>query len=40
MTATADITVNQVEDALLLPNAALRFSPPVQEEKTQVRASK
>ncbi|MDY6904749.1 MAG: efflux RND transporter periplasmic adaptor subunit [Thermodesulfobacteriota bacterium] len=28
MTATADITVNRVEDAILVPNAALRFSPP------------
>lgn len=30
MTATADILVNQVADALLVPNTALRFSPPVQ----------
>lgn len=35
MTATADITVKQVEDVLLLPNAALRFSPPAQEEKVE-----
>jgi len=28
MTATADIMVNQIEDALLVPNAALRFKPP------------
>ncbi|MCK8781110.1 efflux RND transporter periplasmic adaptor subunit [Rhizobium sp. NTR19] len=28
MTATADITVKSVEDALLVPNAALRYSPP------------
>ena len=28
MTATAEITVKQVRDALLAPNAALRFSPP------------
>ena len=35
MTATADIVVKQVEDALLLPNAALRFSPPIQEEKIE-----
>ena len=27
MTATADITVKHVEDALLVPNAALRFTP-------------
>jgi HlyD family secretion protein len=28
MTATAEITVTQVKDALLVPNAALRFTPP------------
>lgn len=28
MTATADITVEQVKDADLIPNAALRFTPP------------
>ena len=28
MTATAEITVTQVMDALLVPNAALRFTPP------------
>ncbi|MBN2124739.1 MAG: efflux RND transporter periplasmic adaptor subunit [Deltaproteobacteria bacterium] len=28
MTATAEITVNRVENALLIPNAALRFTPP------------
>ena len=33
MTATADIVVNRVEQALLVPNAALRFSPPAAEEK-------
>jgi HlyD family secretion protein len=33
MTATADITVKKIEDALLVPNAALRFSPPVQEKQ-------
>lgn len=33
MTATASITVNKVENAVLLPNTALRFTPPVQEEK-------
>jgi len=31
MTATADIVVEQVKDALLVPNAALRFSPPALE---------
>lgn len=34
MTATADILVKQINDALLIPNAALRFVPPQQEEKT------
>jgi HlyD family secretion protein len=33
MTATADITVKKVEKAILVSNAALRFTPPVQEEK-------
>jgi HlyD family secretion protein len=28
MTGTANITVNALEDALLVPNAALRFTPP------------
>ncbi|MDZ4394554.1 efflux RND transporter periplasmic adaptor subunit [Cypionkella sp.] len=31
MTATAVITVDKVTDALLVPNAALRYAPPVQE---------
>lgn len=31
MTATADITVQEIADALLIPNAALRFTPAVQE---------
>jgi HlyD family secretion protein len=30
MTATAEITVQEVRDALLVPNAALRFVPPAQ----------
>lgn len=29
MTATADITVRKIENAMLVPNACLRFSPPV-----------
>ena len=33
MTATADILVKQVTDALLIPNAALRFSPPELEQQ-------
>lgn len=32
MTATAEIIVNKVENAILIPNAALRFTPPVQKE--------
>lgn len=32
MTATATIVVQEVEDAVLVPNAALRFSPPVEAE--------
>ncbi len=38
MTATADITVNKVENAILIPNNALRFSPPEQQQQ-QVRPS-
>jgi HlyD family secretion protein len=37
MTATADITVKRVEDAVLITNAALRFAPPVEEEKESSR---
>jgi HlyD family secretion protein len=33
MTATASITVQKVENALLVPNAALRFTPPVKKKK-------
>ncbi|MBW1858758.1 MAG: efflux RND transporter periplasmic adaptor subunit [Deltaproteobacteria bacterium] len=33
MTATADITVKKIENAVLVPNPALRFTPPVREEK-------
>jgi HlyD family secretion protein len=33
MTATADITVQKLENALLVPNAALRFTPPVREKE-------
>jgi HlyD family secretion protein len=38
MTATADITVKQVKDVLLVPNTALRFSPPVQEQENRTRS--
>lgn len=34
MTATADITVNKVKNAILVPNAALRFIPPIREKET------
>ncbi len=33
MTATADIVVKNIKNAVLAPGAALRFTPPVQEEK-------
>ncbi len=33
MTATADIIVKNLQDAILVPNAALRFTPPIQEEE-------
>jgi HlyD family secretion protein len=33
MTATADIKVKKTENALLIPSTALRFTPPVKEEK-------
>lgn len=33
MTATADIVVKEVKDALLVPNAALRYVPPQRSEK-------
>ena len=33
MTATADITVREASDVLLVPNAALRYTPPAPEEK-------
>lgn len=32
MTATAEIVVKRIQDALLVPNAALRFTPPLAEE--------
>ncbi len=40
MTATADITVAEHSDALLVPNAALRFAPPqIVQEETEDEAS-
>ncbi len=38
MTATAEITVQQITDALLVPNAAFRFAPPAAEAKASSRA--
>ncbi|MBI3771395.1 MAG: efflux RND transporter periplasmic adaptor subunit [Gammaproteobacteria bacterium] len=35
MTATAQVMVEQIHDALLVPNAALRFTPPVTQAKEQ-----
>ena len=38
MTATAEITVKTVDDALTVPNAALRFAPTVSEDAQNSRA--
>lgn len=38
MTATTDIVVQQVNNALLVPNAALRYAPEQQETQTAVRS--
>jgi len=38
MTATADIVVNKVNNAILIPNAALRFAPPAQQVQTSARS--
>jgi len=35
MTATSEVTVNQLSNALLVPNAALRFTPPARAEAAQ-----
>jgi len=35
MTATAEITTRHISNALLIPNAALRYAPPVTEKKSQ-----
>jgi HlyD family secretion protein len=35
MTATAEVITRQVHDALLIPNAALRYTPPVTQQSTQ-----
>ncbi len=34
MTAVAEIVVNEVRDALVVPNAALRFAPPAEDEQS------
>ena len=39
MTATADITVKKVENAILLPNAALRFAPLIKEKEAASNGS-
>jgi HlyD family secretion protein len=39
MTATANITVKRTADVMLVPNAALRFSPPVAEEAARTGGS-
>lgn len=38
MTATADIVVENLKDIVLIPNAALRFSPPVEKKKEPSRS--
>jgi len=38
MTATADITVQKVENAIMLPNAALRFSPSVKKKEAPAKS--
>lgn len=35
MTATAEITTRRIQDALLIPNAALRYSPPPAKQQTE-----
>lgn len=39
MTATVNITVNEIENVVLVPNAALRFTPPVKEKETSSGSS-
>lgn len=39
MTATAEITVEKITDALLIPNGALRFSPPVAKDGDEQQGS-
>ena len=39
MTATANIVVNKIENVVLVPNAALRFTPPTQEKEASPGSS-
>ena len=39
MTATAEIMVKKVKDAILVPNAALRFTPPTKEKQVSSNSS-
>ncbi|MCG6918487.1 MAG: efflux RND transporter periplasmic adaptor subunit [Deltaproteobacteria bacterium] len=39
MTATAEITVKKVKDAILVPNGALRFTPPTKEKQASSNTS-
>lgn len=38
MTATAEVVVARLDDALLIPNAALRFAPPARQEEAETRS--
>lgn len=39
MTATASIVVNKIDNAVLIPNAALRFTPPAKDKETSSGSS-
>ncbi len=39
MTATADIVVKKIKNAILIPSAALRFTPPVAEDQGEKKSS-
>ena len=39
MTATVKITVNKIENTVLVPNAALRYTPPVKEKEVSAKNS-
>ena len=34
MTATASIVINKIDNSVLIPNAALRFTPPAKDKET------